>query len=154
MGIGDAIATMAVGCPDDLDLEAWFEAAVRIDQSQTTNEAFQMAVRPIPSSSTLPSIAEELPTHPETVEVVDIKGMSANDIQKLIQELSGTKTPKTSVKPQPKVTTMQLLNRYSELTVDDTSETPADVFHTSGSHLHKAYPETQMGKATSEKSQD
>ena len=28
----------------------------------------------------------------------------------------------------PKVTTTQLPNRYSELTVDDTSETPADVF--------------------------
>jgi hypothetical protein len=31
--IGDAIATMAVERPDDLDPEAWFEAAVRIDQS-------------------------------------------------------------------------------------------------------------------------
>ena len=124
----DAIATMAVGHPDDLDLEAWFEAAVRIDQSRTTNEAFQMAVRPIPSLSTLPFIAEELPTHPETTGVLDIKGMSADDIRKLIRELSGTKTLKTSVKPQPKVTTTQLPNRYSELMVDDTYETPADVF--------------------------
>ena len=56
--IGDAIATMAVGRPDDLDPEAWFDAAVRIDQSRTTNEAFQTAVRPNSSFSTLPSILE------------------------------------------------------------------------------------------------
>ncbi len=35
MEIGDAIATMAAGRPDDLDPEGWFEAAVRIDQANT-----------------------------------------------------------------------------------------------------------------------
>ena len=66
--IGDAIATMAVGHPDDLDPEAWFDAAVRIDQSRTTNEAFQTAVQPNPSISTLPSISEERPMLPEIAE--------------------------------------------------------------------------------------
>jgi hypothetical protein len=58
MKIGDAIATMAVGRPDDLDPEGWFEAAVRIDQAQATNAAFRATVQPIPPP------AEGLPTLP------------------------------------------------------------------------------------------
>jgi hypothetical protein len=38
--IADAVATMASGRPDDLDLEAWFEAAIRFDQNQAANAAF------------------------------------------------------------------------------------------------------------------
>ena len=78
----------------NLDPEAWFEAAVRIDQSQATNEAFWMAIQPVPSLSTLPPTLEELPetveeqpTMPdiyfqpeENVEVLDIKGMSADEV--------------------------------------------------------------------------
>ena len=41
--IADAVATMAAGRPDDLDPEAWYEAAVRIDQNQATNAAFRSA---------------------------------------------------------------------------------------------------------------
>ncbi len=114
MEIGDAVATMAVGRPDNLDPEAWFEAAVRIDQSRATNEAFRKAIQPVPPTSTLPPTSEELPetaeeqlTMPdvhfqpeENSEVLDIKGMLADEVRKLIRELSGTKTPKTSGKPQ------------------------------------------------------
>jgi len=39
--IADAIATMASGRPDDLDPDAWYEAAIRIDQNEAANEAFR-----------------------------------------------------------------------------------------------------------------
>jgi hypothetical protein len=39
--IADAVATMASGRPDDLDPEAWFEAAIRFDQNQAANAAFR-----------------------------------------------------------------------------------------------------------------
>ena len=41
--IADAVATMAAGRPDDLDPEAWYEAAIRIDQNQAANAAFRSA---------------------------------------------------------------------------------------------------------------
>jgi hypothetical protein len=41
--IADAVATMAAGRPDDLDPEAWYEAARRIDQNQAANAAFRSA---------------------------------------------------------------------------------------------------------------
>ena len=46
--IADAVATMAAGRPDDLDPEAWYEAAIRIDQNQAANAAFRSAHNPIP----------------------------------------------------------------------------------------------------------
>jgi len=46
--IADAVATMAAGRPDDLDPEAWYEAAIRIDQNQATNAAFRSAHTPAP----------------------------------------------------------------------------------------------------------
>ena len=39
------VATMAVNWPNDLDLGAWYEAAVRIDQNRAMNEAFQNSVK-------------------------------------------------------------------------------------------------------------
>jgi len=39
----DAVATIAARRPDDLDPEAWYEAAVRIDQNQAANAAFRSA---------------------------------------------------------------------------------------------------------------
>jgi hypothetical protein len=45
-GIADAVATMAAGRPDDLDPEAWYEAAIRIDQNQAANAAFLSAHQP------------------------------------------------------------------------------------------------------------
>ena len=44
--IADAVATMAAGRPDDLDPEAWYEAAIRIDQNQAANVAFRSAHQP------------------------------------------------------------------------------------------------------------
>jgi len=44
--IADAVATMAAGRPDDLDPEAWYEAAIRIDQNQAANAAFRSAHQP------------------------------------------------------------------------------------------------------------
>jgi len=37
--IADTVATMASGRPDDLDPEAWYEAAIRFDQNQAANAA-------------------------------------------------------------------------------------------------------------------
>jgi hypothetical protein len=45
-GIADAVATMAAGRPDDLDPEAWYEAAIRINQNQAANAAFRSAHQP------------------------------------------------------------------------------------------------------------
>jgi len=41
--IADTVATMASGRPDDLDPEAWYEAAIRFDQNQAANAAFRSA---------------------------------------------------------------------------------------------------------------
>jgi hypothetical protein len=41
--IADAVATMAFGWPDDLDPEAWYEAAIRFNQNQAANAAFRSA---------------------------------------------------------------------------------------------------------------
>jgi hypothetical protein len=41
--IADAVATMASGRPDDLDLEAWYEAAICFDQNHAANAAFRSA---------------------------------------------------------------------------------------------------------------
>jgi hypothetical protein len=46
LAIADAVAMMAAGRPDDLDPEAWYEAAIRIDQNQAANTAFRSAHQP------------------------------------------------------------------------------------------------------------
>ena len=51
----DAVATMAAGRPDDLDPEAWYEAAIRIDQNQAANAAFRSAHTPVSQSKPLSS---------------------------------------------------------------------------------------------------
>jgi len=38
---------MAANRPNDLNPEAWFEAAVRIDQARTTNAAFCTSIQPV-----------------------------------------------------------------------------------------------------------
>jgi hypothetical protein len=48
--IADAVATMASGRPDDLDPEAWYEAAIRFDQNQAANAAFRSAHFAAPQS--------------------------------------------------------------------------------------------------------
>jgi len=45
-GIADVVATMAARRPDDLDPEAWYEAAIRIDQNQAANAGFRSAHQP------------------------------------------------------------------------------------------------------------
>jgi hypothetical protein len=52
--IADAVATMAAGRPDDLDPEAWYDAAIRIDQNQAANAAFRASSRP-PFQSSVPT---------------------------------------------------------------------------------------------------
>jgi hypothetical protein len=44
--IADAVATMASGRPDDLDPEAWYEAAIRFDQNQAANAAVRASKDP------------------------------------------------------------------------------------------------------------
>jgi len=78
MKIGDTIATMATGRPNDLDPEGWFEAAIWIDQACTTNTAFRESVQPTPAVPEV-TLLEELPP-PTSSDVLDIKGMSADDI--------------------------------------------------------------------------
>jgi hypothetical protein len=46
--IADAVATMASGRPDDLDPEAWYEAAICFNQNQAANAAFRSAHSSIP----------------------------------------------------------------------------------------------------------
>ena len=41
--IANAVATMAAGRPDDLNPEAWYEAAIRINQNLAANAAFRSA---------------------------------------------------------------------------------------------------------------
>ena len=56
--IADAVATMASGRPDDLDPEAWYEAAIRFDQNQAANAAFRAAhfTAPQPKATSTPAI--------------------------------------------------------------------------------------------------
>ena len=50
--IADAVATMASGRPNDLDPEAWYEAAIRFDQNQAANAAFRSAHTALPQQRT------------------------------------------------------------------------------------------------------
>jgi hypothetical protein len=59
--VADAVATMASGRPDDLDPDAWYEAAIRFDQNQAANAAFRSAHFAAPQpKTTVPTSA--LPT--------------------------------------------------------------------------------------------
>ena len=50
--IADAVATMASRRPDDLDPEAWYEAAICFDQNQAANAAFWTAHFAAPPTKT------------------------------------------------------------------------------------------------------
>jgi len=50
--IADAVATMASRRPDDLNPEAWYEAAIRFDQNQAANAAFRSAHFMAPQTKT------------------------------------------------------------------------------------------------------
>jgi len=143
--IGDAIATMAAGRPDDLDPNGWFEAAVRIDEARATNTAFQASVPPTPSEiilmEELPTpagVAKEVLTTPEpplqSPDVLDIKGMSADDIQALQQRLFGTleelravptnvkKVPAPTFPKAPIIPPTPPANRFHVLPIEEVSE--------------------------------
>ena len=63
--IADAVATMASGRPDDLDPEAWYEAAIRFDQNQAANAAFRSAHTALPQLKTAaPAPAPTLKSFP------------------------------------------------------------------------------------------
>jgi hypothetical protein len=64
--IVDAVATMASGRPDDLDPDAWYEAAIRIDQNQAANAAFRSAHYPTAQLkiSTAAPVNRSQPTQP------------------------------------------------------------------------------------------
>jgi len=94
---------MAANRPDDLDPEAWFEAAIRIDQAHTANAAFQASIHlvlvvpeivPTEVPPPFQEIAEEAsatpPLQPQFPDVLNIKGMSAEDIRELWKWLFGT----------------------------------------------------------------
>jgi hypothetical protein len=65
--IADAVATMAAGRPDDLDPEAWYEAAIRIDQNQAANAAFRSAHISHPKSASTFPIYPTRPTNVATL---------------------------------------------------------------------------------------
>jgi hypothetical protein len=65
--IADAVATMTSGRPDDLDPEAWFEAAIRFDQNQAANAAFRSAHFGTPQpKTTTPAPAPPIRHLPQT----------------------------------------------------------------------------------------
>ena len=134
---------MAAGRPDDLDTEGWFEAAVRIDQARATNAAFRASVQ---LATAISEVEPELPPPVKTAEkpktvpapspppsdVLDIKGMSADDIQMLRQRLFGTleelpatptnteevRIPETPAEEAPTTSA----NRFQSLPVEEVSE--------------------------------
>jgi len=152
---------MAAGRPDDVDPEGWFEAAVRIDQARATNAAFRASVQPalavpkIVSTEKLPppqKIAGELLTTPRPQpqspdvtplpqtkpDVLNIKGMSADDIGNLLLRLSASRQlDKPSAPPSKKlpVSTLpkgkppaHLPNCYQTLAVEETLDNAPDTF--------------------------
>src|SRR6202171_6516515 len=59
--IADAVATMASGRPDDLDPEAWYEAAIRFNQNQAANATFRSSHSVAPQLKTV-SLRKRLST--------------------------------------------------------------------------------------------
>jgi hypothetical protein len=148
--IGNTVATMAANRPDDLDPEGWYEAAVRIDQNQAMNAAFRGSIEAPDANCTLPcepTISEaELkmsedepkpsavaPKPEEEPDVTNIIGMSADDIRRLLRQLSqadNSPTP-TSHPEKPKtpiilVAPITCPNRFQGLKVEQTSEDNSD----------------------------
>jgi hypothetical protein len=137
--IGDAVATMAANRPDDLDPEGWYEAAVRIDQNRAMNAAFRGSIktpnanRSLPCEPTIseakPEPSDVVPKSDKRLDVTDIKGMSADNIRRLLQQLSEvnkphtpTLHPKTPKTPAPPTTPLTCTNQFQRLVVEETSE--------------------------------
>ena len=65
LNVQSQIATMPFRRPADIDLEAWYAAARRIDQAQLANEAFQSTLR-----STTVTLARSAPARPTPFSVL------------------------------------------------------------------------------------
>ena len=63
--IADAVVMMAARRPDDLDPEAWYEAAIRIDQNQAANTAFRSSHTSVPQ---LKPVSVGVITQPPTID--------------------------------------------------------------------------------------
>jgi len=135
---------MAANRPDDLNPEAWFEAVVRIDQAHATNAAFRASVQPrlavpeVISTELLPppwEIAEEpLATprpEPQFPEVLNIKGMSADNIRELQERLFKTReefhavptnTKKVPTSKLPAIPPTPPTNQFQGLLVEEVPE--------------------------------
>ena len=136
--IGDAVTTMAANRPDDLDPEGWYETAVRIDQNRAMNAAFwdsiaaHLLYHEPTASEDEPKISDVVLSSDKEPDVLNIKGMSADDIRHLLQQLSqagklpipptGAKTP-----APPKTPLAPRTNRFQELVVEKTSESTSDL---------------------------
>ena len=143
--IGDAVATMAANRPDDLDPEGWYEAVVRIDQYQAMNTAFRDSIgapnadRPLyrerQFSEDKPKISDVVLQPEQEPDVLNIKGMSADNIRCLLQQLSQVdslpvppiKTEETHTPALPPNTPLTpRTNRFQGLVVEKTSENTSD----------------------------
>jgi predicted aspartyl protease len=139
----DVIATMAAGRPDDLVPEGWYEAAVRIDQNRAMNAAFRGstevpdASRSLPCEPTIleaePKVLDAIPKSNNGSDTTDIKGMSADDIRRLLQQLSQEDKPSTpvlhpKVPKAPAIPTAPIAcpNRFQGLAVEEASEESSD----------------------------
>ena len=137
--IGDVVATMAADRPDDLDPEGWYEAAVRIDQNQAMNAAFRDLIEATHPLYHEPTTLEDEPKFSDVVlpsdkkpDVLNIKGMSADDIRHLLQQLSQVDKlpiPPTRAKTPapPKTPLAPRANQFQELVVEKTSKSTSDL---------------------------
>jgi hypothetical protein len=88
------------------------------------------ANRPPPSEPTIseakPKPSDVIPKSDEQQEVTDIKGMSADDICRLLQRLSGVDKPLTPTvhpkTPTTPTTPLACTNQFQRLVVEETSE--------------------------------
>jgi hypothetical protein len=128
--IGNAIATMTANRPDDLDLEGWYEAAVRIDQNRAMNEAFRNSVKTLDSYQPLPrepEFAEDLSEIPEDEtrfpDVVPPPQIKSEDIKDMNEPY--TPPPKKVHTPTRKPP-VHPPNRYQTLAVEEVSDIATD----------------------------
>ena len=133
---------MAADRPDDLDPEGWYEAAVRIDQNRAMNAAFQELIEATYPLYHEPTILEELPKFSDVVlqsdkepDVLDIKGMSADDIRRLLQQLSQVVKPpilptKAKIPTPPNTPLTPRANRFQKLVVEEITEGTSDLLTT------------------------
>jgi hypothetical protein len=156
---------MAANRPYDLDPEGWYEAAVRIDQNRVMNATFRGSIeapnanRPLPceptTSEAKPKLSDVAPKSDERWDVTDIKGMSADDICWLLQQLSEvdkpptpTLHPKTPKTPATPTTPPHLHQPISKAGCRRGFRGQFRVSSGIGSYLREAAEKTAVGKET------